>query len=111
VARHGVAVLTRTVFIESVGRFEKLFSQRPPLIVAQYVERVPMVKGRLDQKASTATGYCWLVWTSIPKNETTLTDRPRRRRSCPNPHHRYTIQPSGLYQSNWTNHERQVRGK
>jgi hypothetical protein len=23
---------------------------------------VPMVKGRVDQKASTATGYGWLVW-------------------------------------------------
>ncbi len=21
-----------------------------------------MVKGHLDRKASTATGYCWLVW-------------------------------------------------
>jgi len=21
-----------------------------------------MVKGRLDKKASTATGYCWIVW-------------------------------------------------
>ena len=25
-------------------------------------ERVPMVQGRLDRKASTATGYAWLVW-------------------------------------------------
>jgi hypothetical protein len=24
-------------------------------------ERVPMVKGRLDAKASTATGYAWIV--------------------------------------------------
>lgn len=30
--------------------------------MAQFVERVPMVKGRLDQGASTATSYCWLVW-------------------------------------------------
>jgi hypothetical protein len=23
---------------------------------------VPMVKGRLDQRATTATGYAWFVW-------------------------------------------------
>lgn len=62
VARRGVALLTRTVFIESVGRYERLFSKFPPTTFAQFVERVPMVKGRVDKKASTATGYGWLVW-------------------------------------------------
>lgn len=62
IARRGVAVLARTVFIESVGRFERIFSTTPPSKVAQFTERVPMVKGRLDKKASTATGYAWLVW-------------------------------------------------
>jgi hypothetical protein len=61
-ARRGVAMLTRTVFIESVGRYERIFSQVPPTKFAQFTERVPMVKGRLDKRASTATGYCWLVW-------------------------------------------------
>jgi hypothetical protein len=58
----GVPVLVRTVFIESVGRYRNLFENTPPTICAQYTERVPMVKGRLDRKASTATGYAWLVW-------------------------------------------------
>ena len=62
IARHGVAMLTRTVFIESVGRYERLFKPNPPSAFAQFVERVPMVKGRVDKKASTATGYGWLVW-------------------------------------------------
>lgn len=62
VARSGVAMLTRTVFIESIGRFQRLFSTTPPTIVAQFTERVPMIKGRVDPKASTATGYAWLVW-------------------------------------------------
>ena len=61
-ARIGVAVLVRTTFIESVGRYNRLFSVKPPAVFAQFVERVPMVKGRLDKSASTATGYCWLVW-------------------------------------------------
>ena len=62
VARRGVALLTRTVFLESVGRYHSLFSKFPPTTFAQFTERVPMVKGRLDEKASTATGYAWLVW-------------------------------------------------
>lgn len=62
VAREGVAILARTVFIESVGRYENLFSKTPPTKFAQFTERVPMVKGRLDKRASTATGYGWLVW-------------------------------------------------
>lgn len=70
----GVAVLTRTVFLESVGRYERLFKYKPPTTVAQFTERVPMIKGRLDQKASTATGYCWLVWDKNKQQaETNLT--------------------------------------
>ena len=60
-ARRGVAI-TRTVFIESVGRYNRLFSINQPSHFAQFTERVPMVKGRLDRRASTATGYCWLIW-------------------------------------------------
>jgi hypothetical protein len=62
VAREGVAILARTTFIESVGRYRNLFDPVPPSRFAQFTERVPMVRGRLDRKASTATGYAWLVW-------------------------------------------------
>ena len=31
--------------------------------MAQFTERVPMaVQGRLDRRASTATGYAWMIW-------------------------------------------------
>jgi hypothetical protein len=62
IARQGVAMLARTVFLESIGRYEGLFRHAPPNKFAQFTERVPMVKGRLDIKATTATGYAWLVW-------------------------------------------------
>jgi hypothetical protein len=62
IARRGVAILARTVFLESVGRYRGIFQEAPPTKFAQFVERVPMVKGRLDGKATTATGYAWLVW-------------------------------------------------
>jgi hypothetical protein len=61
-AKRGFAFLVRTSFLEGVGRYENLFSKNPPSIVAQFSERVPMVKGRYDPEASTATSYCWLVW-------------------------------------------------
>jgi len=31
-----------------------------------------MVKGRLDRKASTATGYCWLVWDKGERRKSRL---------------------------------------
>lgn len=61
-ATDGVAMLVRTSFLEGIGRYRALYSVRPPSVVAQFSERVPMVKGRYDPKASTATSYCWLVW-------------------------------------------------
>lgn len=72
VARHGVAILARTVFLESSGRYNRIFKDNPPAKFAQFVERVPMVKGRLDMKASTATGYAWLVWESGNTNKPSL---------------------------------------
>jgi len=62
VARTGVAILARTVFLESSGRYNRIFETSPPSTFAQFVERVPMVRGRLDMNASTATGYAWLIW-------------------------------------------------
>jgi hypothetical protein len=67
----GVAVILRSAFLESVGRFERLFSQRPPTDVLQFVERVPMVKGRVDPEAASATAYAWLIWRKW-KESTTL---------------------------------------
>jgi len=60
--RAGYAMLVRTAFLEGVGRYDRIFLKNPPNVVAQFSERVPMVKGRYDPKASTATSYCWLVW-------------------------------------------------
>lgn len=61
-ASRGVAVLVRTSFLESVGRYRELFRDTPPGYVMQFCERVPIHKGRLTATGSTATAYCWLVW-------------------------------------------------
>ena len=64
VASVGVAVLVRSVWAEGIGRYEGLFRDRPPHLILQYVERVPMTKGRYDPNASTATSYSWFVWAA-----------------------------------------------
>lgn len=81
IARVGVAMLVRTVFIESVGRYERLFKPIPPVKFAQFTERVPMVKGRVDKKASTATGYGWIVWEKAAQSSTSLVWIPPSRKS------------------------------
>ena len=78
VAARGVALLCRSNWSEGVTRYERLFRDRPPAIVAQFVERVPMTaggfwkddqgerqaahRGGFDPDASTATAYSWFVW-------------------------------------------------
>ena len=64
-AREGVALLVRSVWLEGAERYRSLFAKHPPAIVAQFVERVPMTKGRWDPEASTATGYSWFVLSKL----------------------------------------------
>lgn len=71
-AVQGVALLVRTSWLEGGDRFQRLFSTRPPARVGQFCERVPMVKGRWDPKASTATSYCWVVWRTNGDGTTRL---------------------------------------
>lgn len=62
VAGSGVALFTRTAFLEGGERHRSLFQPRPPDLVLQFCERVVLHKGRLAPKGSTATAYCWIVW-------------------------------------------------
>ena len=81
-AKAGVAILARTVFLESVGRYNAIFQATPPSVFAQFVERVPMVRGRLDDKATTATGYAWFLWDKHAQTKMTrLVWIPPSRRS------------------------------
>jgi hypothetical protein len=59
----GVAMLVRSAFLEGVGRYRDLFSKNAPTDVLQFTERVVMHKGKLSANGSTATAYCWLVWS------------------------------------------------
>jgi hypothetical protein len=58
----GVAVFTRLQWLESVGRYERLFRDNPPTLIAFFAERVPLHKGTWKPEGRTATAYIWLVW-------------------------------------------------
>jgi len=57
-----VAIFQRSTWLEGAGRYRDLFRDRPPSFTCPFVERVPLVKGRWDPDASTATSYSWFVW-------------------------------------------------
>lgn len=61
-AREGVAVLVRSNWLETDDRYSDFFDRRPPTVIAQFVERVPLVRGRLTMDVSTATAYSWFIW-------------------------------------------------
>lgn len=73
-ASAGVAMLVRLAFLESETRYSALFRDCPPDEIAQFVERVPMVKGRLSKEATTATAYAWLIWRT---DRVTIARQPR----------------------------------
>lgn len=58
----GCAFLVRTSFLEGINRYQSLFGPNPPTFVAQFAERVPMCKGRVDPELASATSYCWMGW-------------------------------------------------
>ena len=71
-SRDGVAAIVRSAFLEGVGRYNDVFSLKPPTDVLQFSERVVMHKSKLSAKGSTATAYCWLVW-DMPRTVTGVT--------------------------------------
>jgi hypothetical protein len=70
IARAGIALLVRSAWSEGGDRYRDLFSKHPPALIAQFAERVPMVKGRWNPDASSATAYAWFVWRAPATGET-----------------------------------------
>lgn len=86
IARRGVAVLVRAQFLEGEERQDRLFGPTPPAAIAQFVERVPMHKGRWVVNGSSATAYCWLVWhTNQPAGEPAYCWIPKSRKLLSRP--------------------------
>lgn len=75
-SRVGVAMLVRLSFLEGMTRHAELFSVQRPKAILQYAERVIIAKGICrdpskfytdengeKRKPSTATAYCWVIFT------------------------------------------------
>lgn len=61
-SRVGVAAFVRSTQTEGIRRYEQIFSRYRPAIIAQFVERVPLHRGRWIPDGDTMTAYCWMVW-------------------------------------------------
>jgi hypothetical protein len=61
-AKVGVAILAQLRWLETVGRYERLFRDHPPTLLAFFVERVPLHMGEWKPDGDTATAYMWIVW-------------------------------------------------
>lgn len=80
-----VALLLRTSWIEGGERYERIFRDHAPAIIAFFCERVPMVQGRWDPEASTATSYAWFVWAEDVNQRPPLWIPPGQRRRLSRP--------------------------
>lgn len=58
----GVAMFVRLQWLETVGRYERIFKDRPPSQIAIFSERVPIHKGKWDPNGDTLTAYIWALW-------------------------------------------------
>lgn len=70
----GVALFERIQWVESVGRYDALFSKYPPTTIGIFPERVPVVAGKLDASANSAVCYAWFIWEvrSVYKSTKTI---------------------------------------
>lgn len=83
IAQVGVAMFVRTSFLEGIGRWRDLFTPHPPALIAQFTERVTLLKGRIWQPGAsqqTATAYCWIVWLKGPQKPTQFVWIPQCRK-------------------------------
>jgi hypothetical protein len=83
-ASRGVALLVRTQWLHTIERYQ-LFCDHPPFVIAYYVERVPMHRGRWEPEGSTATDYCWVCWKHGEKPRAPLWIPPGQRQALTRP--------------------------
>jgi methylase of polypeptide subunit release factors len=91
----GVAMFFRLQWIPTGERYEKIFRDRPPTLVAFFCERVNLCKGRWDPDGSTATDYIWLVWRrgDTPRPPLWIPPGQRRLLERPGDRERFTAHP------------------
>jgi len=91
----GVAMFVRLQWLESVGRYERIFRDTPPTLIAFFAERVPLHRDRWEPEGDTATAYIWLVWLKDAKPRAPFWIPPgcRERLTKPDDRKRFTCKP------------------
>lgn len=91
----GTAMFVRLQWLESIGRYENIFRDFPPTLIAFFAERVNLCKGRWDPDGTTATAYIWLVWIKDAKPQAPFWIPPGQREALTRPDdaERFTAQP------------------
>lgn len=99
----GVAMLVRMQCLESVGRYERIYKDNPPTVIAFFVERVPMHKGRWEPEGDTMTAYVWLVWIkgAAPKAPFWIPPGCREALTRPDDAERFTQKPVAKREHVW----------
>lgn len=70
----GVAVLLRTIWLESTSRHDRLFKPNPPTTVAVFSRRMQAAHGKLVQKGGAMMSHSWFWWDKRkPRKPTQLT--------------------------------------
>ena len=63
----------KTVFLEGVNRWEKIYRNYPPLKVLQFVKRIPCaMNGDFSTCNSSAVAYAWFIWLKGFKGSPTI---------------------------------------
>lgn len=68
-----VCMFVKTTFLEGKKRYKELFSQQPPFMVLQFVERILCAKNGDFEEArrlGSAVSYAWFVWEKGFKGKT-----------------------------------------
>jgi hypothetical protein len=94
-AGDGVAMFVRLQWLETIGRYERIFRDRPPTLIAFFAERVPLCKGEWNPAGDTATAYIWLVWMRDRVPQAPFWIPPNCRETCSRPDdvERFTARP------------------
>lgn len=58
----GVALLAPLTIIETKARYKSIYEPyKARFCIAPFVERLPIIKNRVNKEAGTARAYCWLI--------------------------------------------------
>jgi len=69
-AKRGVAFLVRFSFLESIKRWEELYSIHKPAKVLIFTRRVGFLPSEVSRNTNSAVPYIWLVWDNKHKGPT-----------------------------------------